>query len=189
MAGINELPASIMREIKKIDINKSFTLKRLIFSENLIDKIDRILIYVVFGTLIILPAFMILKADFNLPNQKLISLTAFPLTIFLSLYIVYRTATEKLLIELTTQFNEGKNRQILIMFADKNKLIVSRDSKGCVILNTRFYRTTVIFIVKDNIVLFTAMTNGYRINFPTLISHLLLKQRLKKEYKLASVDL
>ena len=110
VAHIYKLPASIMREVKKIDINKSFTLKRLIFSENWIDKIDRILIYVVFGTLIILPAFMILKADFNLPNQKLISLTAFPLTIFLSLYIVYRTATEKLLIELTTQFNEGKNR-------------------------------------------------------------------------------
>ena len=178
-----------MREVKKIDINKSFTLKRLIFSENWIDKIDRILIYVVFGTLIILPAFMILKADFNLPNQKLISLTAFPLTIFLSLYIVYRTATEKLLIELTTQFNEGKNRQILMMFADKNKLIVSRDSKECVILNTRYYRTTAIFIVKDNIVLFTAMTNGYRINFPTLICHLLLKQRLKKEFKHASVEL
>lgn len=178
-----------MREVKKIDLNKSFTLKRLIFSENWIDKIDRILIYVVFGSLIILSAFMILKADFNLSNQKLISLTAFPLVIFLSFYIVYRTATEKFLIELTTQFNEGKNRQVLVMFADKNKLIVSRDSRECVILNTRHYRTTVIFIVKDNIVLYTAMTNGYRINFPTLIFHLLLKQRLKEEYKLTSVDL
>ena len=178
-----------MREVKKIDINKSITLKRLIFSENWIDKIDRILIYIVFGTLIIFPAFMILKADFNLPNQKLISLTAFPITIFLSLYIVYRTATEKLLIELATQFNEEKNRKILMMFADKNKLIVSHDSKECVILYTRHYRITAIFIVKENIVLFTAMTNGYRINFPTLICHLILKQRLKKEYKHASFEL
>jgi hypothetical protein len=178
-----------MREITKIDVSRSFTLKRLVFSEKLIDKIDRILIYIVFGTLIILPSFMILKADFNLPNQKLISLTIFPLTIFLSLYIVYRTATEKILIELTTQFNEEKNKRILKMFADKNKLIVSRDSEECVILNTKFYRISMVFLIRDNVVLFTAMTNGFRINFPTLIYHLLLKQRLEKEYKFASIDL
>ncbi len=175
-----------MREIKRIEVSRSIILKKLIFKENWIDRIDRIFIYVVFGTLIILLTFMILNADFNLLKQKLFLLTAFSFTIFLSLYIVYRTANEKILIELTTKFNEEKNRQILVMFASKNKLIINRDSKECIILNTRFFRTIVIFIIKNNIVLFTTLTDGFRINLPTLFFHLILKQRLKKEYKLAS---
>ncbi len=108
-----------MRIITKINTPKSIVLKRLVFNEEWIDKFDRILIYVVLGALATLSAFMILTADFSNPNNRIMSLTALPLTLLLSLYIIYRTATEKSLIEIVTPFDSLKNKQLLLAFAEK----------------------------------------------------------------------
>jgi hypothetical protein len=187
--AMGTLPASIMRRITKIDINESVSRHKLIFQEEWLDKFDRFVVYIFFSGLIIYPALTIFEADFNNPNDKFISLTILPLCILFGLYVVYRKATEKLLFTLTTPFDRQKNKQILLTYADKQQLEVYRKSNDCLILNESLgdfnpsYKKSMVFILKDNEVLFTILKDQYKLNLPTLTSHLFLKHDLKKLFK------
>ena len=178
-----------MRRISKIDIDESVLRHKLIFQEEWLDKFDRYVVYILFSGLIIYPALTIFEADFNNPNDKFISLTILPLSILFGLYVVYRKATEKLLFTLTTPFDRQKNKQILLTYADKQQLDVYRKSNDCLILNQSLgdfnpsYKKSMIFILKDNQVLFTILKDQYKLNLPTLTSHLFLKHDLKKLFK------
>lgn len=175
-----------MRRITKIDIDESVLRHKLIFQEEWLDKFDRFVVYIFFSGLIIYPALTIFEADFNNPNDKFISLTLLPLCILFGLYVVYRKATEKLLFTLTTPFDRQKNKQILLDFAEKQQLEVYRKSNDCIILNESLgdfnpsYKKSMVFILKDNEVLFTILKDQFKLNLPTLTSHLFLKQDLKK---------
>lgn len=181
-----------MRRITKIDIDESIAQNKLIFQEEWLDKFDRFVVYIFFGGLIIYPALTIFETDFNNPNDKFISLTLLPLCILFGLYVVYRKVTEKLLFTLTTPFDRQTNRKILLNFADKQQLEVYRKSNDCLILNeslgdfNRSYKKSMVFILKDNQILFTILKDQYKLNVPTLTSHLFLKRDLKKIFNYAS---
>lgn len=175
-----------MRRIVKINIEESVSQNKLIFQEEWLDKFDRFVVYVFFSGFIIYPALTIFEADFNNPNDKFISLTILPLCILFGLYVVYRKATEKLLFTLTTPFDRQKNKQILLNYADKQQLEVYRKSNDCLILNESLgdfnpsHKKSMVFILKDNQVFFTILKDQFKLNLPTLTSHLYLKHDLKK---------
>ena len=194
MLFIGMLAASIMRRIIKINIDESVSRHELIFEEEWLDKFDRLVVYIFFSGLIIYPALTMFEADFNNPNDKFISLTILSLCMLFGLYVVYRKATEKLLFALTTPFDRQKNRKILLDFADKQQLEVYRKSNDCLILNESIgdfnpsYKKSMIFILKDNLVLFTILKDQYKLNVPTLTSHIFLKYDLKKIFKKVSTN-
>lgn len=188
------LSASKMRHITKIDIDESVSRNKLIFQEEWLDKFDRFVVYIFFSGFIIYPALTIFEADFNNPNDKFISLTILPLCILFGLYVVYRKATEKLLSTLPTPYDRKKNKQILLTYADKQQLEVYRKSNDCLILNESLgdfntsYKKSMVFILKDNQVLFTILKDQYKLNVPTLTSHLFLKHDLKKLFNNVSTN-
>lgn len=175
-----------MRRITKIDIDESVSRHKLIFQEEWLDKFDRFVVYISFGGFIIYPALTIFEADFSNPNDKFISLTLLPLSILFGLYVVYRKATEKLLFVLKTPFDRQKNKQILLYYADNQQLEVYRKSNDCIILNesigdfNQSYKKSMVFILKGNQILFTILKDQYKLNLPTLTSHLFLKHDLEK---------
>jgi hypothetical protein len=72
-----------------------------------------------------------------------------------------------------------------IDIADKHKLEIYRKSNDCLIFNKSLdnfnnYKKSMVFILKDNQVLFTILKDQYKLNLPTLTSHLFLKHDLKK---------
>lgn len=178
-----------MRRIVKINIEESVSQNKLIFQEEWLDKFDRMVVYL-FGSGIVLFSILTLnKADFTNPNEKFIALSILPLSIVFGLYVVYRKATEKRLFTLTTPFDRQKNKQILLNYADKQQLEVYRKSNDCLILNESIsdfnpsYKKSMVFILKDNQVFFTILKDQFKLNLPTLTSHLYLKHDLKKLFK------
>ena len=183
-----------MRRITKIDIDGSVLRHKLIFQEEWLDKFDRFVVYIFFSGLVIYPTLTIFEADFNNPNDKFISLTILPLCMLFGLYVIYRKATEKHLFTVTTPFDRQKNKQILLSYADKQQLEIYRKSNDCVILNESIgdfnpsYKKSMVFILKDNQVLFTILKDQYKLNLPTLTSHLFLRHDLKKLFNNASTN-
>ncbi len=180
------LPASIMKRISKINIDQSVSRQKLVFEEEWLDKFDRIIVYLFFSGLVVYPILTIMVADFNNKNDKFFSLAILPLVILFGLYVIYRKATEKLLFKINTPFNRQKNRQILLDYADKQQFEIYRKSNDCLIFNESIgdfnprYKKSMVFIVKDNVIFFTILKEQFKLNLPTLTSHLFLKSDLKK---------
>lgn len=183
-----------MRHITKIDIDESVSRHKLIFQEEWPEKFDRFLVYLFFSGMIISPALTIFEVDFNNPNEKFISMTLIPLCILFGLYVIYRKATEKRLYTLTTPFDRQKNRQILLTYADKQQLEIYCKSNDCLIFNESSgnsnpsYKKLMVFILKENQVLFTILKDQDKLNLPTLTSHLFLKYDLKKLFNHVSTN-
>jgi hypothetical protein len=175
-----------MRRITKINIDESVNRHRLIFQESWVDKLDRLVIYFSFGVFLVYPVLTFINADFKNPNDKFISLTILPISILFGLYVIYRKATEKRLFKVITPFDKQTTRQMLLDFADEQELEIHRKSNDCLIFNessddfNSSHKKSMVFIVKDNLVLFTVLKDQFKLNLPTLTSHLLLRYNLKK---------
>jgi len=108
------------------------------------------------------------------------------MSILFGLYVIYRKATEKHLFKVNSAFDKQKNKQLLLNYAAKYGWQVYKNSNDCLIFNEQTsyfnsrYKKSMIFIVKDNLVLFTILKDNYRLNIPSLTSHLFLKHDLKK---------
>jgi hypothetical protein len=176
-----------MRLITKIDIEKSVLSQKLIFMEEWEDKLDRFYIYLIFSILIVCSMQIINETNFNTPNDKFFSIIIVPLIILLAVYVIYRKATEKSLFKMETPFNRQKNRQALLNYADAEQLEIYRKSNDCLILNKSMgnaqYKKSMVFIIKDNLVLYTIIKDHYKLNFPTLISHHILRYELRKLFR------
>ncbi len=184
-----------MRFIKNIDIEESIFRNKLVFQEEWRDKLDRFIVYLFFSEFIIFPAFSVFELDQNNVNDKFVLFTILPLSMLFGIYVIYRKATEKYLITVPTPFDKQKNKQLLITFAEENNLEIYRKSNGCLIFNeslddfNRSYKKSIVLIPLDNQVLFTILKEQYKLNLPTLTSHLFLKHDLKKFFlRLNKVD-
>lgn len=178
-----------MRHIVKVNIEQSVNKQKLVFEEEWSDKIDRVAIYIFFSGFIIYPLLLIFKADFSNSNDKFFSLTILPVFVLFGCYVIYRKATEKLLFKIITDFDKQKNREILLDYADKVKLEIHRKSNDLLIFNETIgdfntsHKKSIVLIIKDNIVFFTILKDQFRLNLPTLTSHIFLKNDLKKILK------
>ena len=94
-----------------------------------------------------------------------------------------RTRTNEL-----AAFDKEKNILLMMELAEKHKLVISQKKRDCIMLNTKLFSLTMIFFIKHNLILFTTLTIRFRIGFPTLSFHLIIKYKLKKKYKLAKFE-
>lgn len=181
-----------MRELIKLNPEDSISKRRLIFDEGWLDKFNRLAVYVVFSPFIFLPVVMFMKEKFVSPNDEFILHWVLPTSFLFGLYIFYRNATEKRLIKVSTDLDRQTIKKIILEYAVKNQHEIYRKSDNCIILNeaysdwTSAHKKTRIFFFKDNLLLFTVIRDGFKLNLPTLFTHIFLKRDLTKLVKTAS---
>jgi hypothetical protein len=173
-----------MRTLRKLNPEESISKRRLIFDEDWLDKFNRLTVYIVFFPFIFLPIVMLLNEKFVGPNDEFILHWVLPASFILGVYTWYRNATEKRLIKVDAQFDSQTIRKLLLEYAKKNQYEIYRKSNGYIILNDTYsywsskYKKTGIFFSQDNLLLFTVIRDGFRLNLPTLFTHLFLKRDL-----------
>jgi hypothetical protein len=171
-----------MREIKKLNPEESISKRRLVFDESWLDKFNRLTVYLVFSPLIFLPVIMFFNEKNTNPNDTFILHYVFPISILIGLYIFYRNATEKLLSKINTDLARQEARRLLLEYAEKEGFEIYRKSSDCLIFNETYsdfssdYKKTRIFFIQDNIVLFVVIRDSFKLNIPTLFTHLFLKR-------------
>lgn len=175
-----------MRELKQLNIEESITQEKLIFKESWLDKFDTIIIYLFFGWASVIPFIIYFDPHRNQNETGIFYYVPFLLTL-LGIWVIYRKATEKKLIKVSSKFYEDENRELIKVYFNKEKFEKNRDSKRLIIFNEDAdfninpnYKTSYIFLFDKNYVLFTVIKERFKLNLPTLIKHLILKRDLKK---------
>jgi hypothetical protein len=181
-----------MRELKKLNPEDSISKRQLIFNEDWSDKFNRLMVYVFSSPFIFLPIVMILNEKFLNSNEEFVLYCVLPASFIFGLYTCYRNATEKRLSKIDTNLSRQTIKKLLLEYAEKNRYEIYRKSDGCVILNEAYgnsicYKKTRIFFFRDNLILFTVIRDGFRLNLPTLFTHLFLKRNLVRMLKKVSI--
>jgi hypothetical protein len=178
------LKNQIMRRILKINVSKSIKDRRLIFSESRYEKLDQFFTYItfLFGIYILVSIYFVEKQPLNEFLKYSI-----PLIILFLIYCIYRKIIEKKLIEINTDFDKETNTIILLNFAKNKNYEVFRESKEILIFNESGYllskTISSIFLVCDNKIYFTILKQGFRMDPPTLFSHITIKKELKNYFE------
>ena len=105
----------------------------------------------------------------------------------ISLYIIYRKATEKNLTEIITKSDLEKNKEIVNNYCSSLGFEKYRYSKNLIIYNSNNafgwgsnHHVSRIFIFKENRIYFTMIKDGFKLNAPVLFSQFILKNDLSK---------
>jgi hypothetical protein len=175
-----------MRNLKNLNISQSIKFEKLIFDEKWFDKIDRLVIYFFFTWGAILP-FLIFNDPYQKVSEKTISSYLIFIITLVCLYVIYRKATEKNLIKITSKYNLEKNIELVNEYCRNLGYEKYRNSKNIIIYNEENifnvnpnYQTSRVFLLSDKYVYFTIVKENYKLNIPTLTSHLFLKKDLNK---------
>jgi len=178
-----------VRELKQLNIEESIRQEKLIFKEGWLDKFDTITIYFIFSWATIIPFLVYFDPHRNKSETGIFYYLTFLMTV-LGIYVIYRKATEKKLIKISSSFNQEENRKLINEYCIKEHFEKHRDSKNIIIYNEDAdfninpnYKTSYIFILDNNIVLFTILKERFKVNLPTLTKHLMVKSELKKLLK------
>lgn len=173
-----------MRRLTNLNTAKSISEGQLVFQEEWLEVFQRLVIYFGFGIMALGAAVVLFIADYSNQNDVFIAVIICPIVIICSVYIVYRKAAEKHLIEITTNFRREENKQLLIHFARDKHLDISRKSGDLLVFTMPLdgtspeHKQSFIFIVRDQLVLFTTLKDQFRLNMPVLRSHLSMKRDL-----------
>ena len=172
-----------MRQINNLNISESVRNRKLIFSEKLYDKFDRVSQIIIFTMVISMNASII----FNEYESKFYFMLVINIiAIIFSAYIIYRKATEKNLRRLNGFNDSEKNYEILLELGNQEGLEIFIKSKNCLIFNepnglfSSEYKTSTIILLEEKAIYFTMIQDGMKMNIPVLFSHLFLESKLKK---------
>ena len=102
----------ILRNLKNLDIEESIKCKKLIYTENWFDKIDRFVIYIFFSFGFISPFLVYFDPYRNSKETGIEYYLLFILSVFFG-YSFYRKATEKQLTEIKSKFEIEQNRKLI----------------------------------------------------------------------------
>ncbi len=176
-----------MRNLKNLDIEKSITKSKLVYSESWSDIFDTILLFILFSFLFICP-FLIYFDPYRDYSK---TGTEYYLLFFMSLffaYAIYRKATEKHLTKIISKYDAERNRAIISKYCNKlgckrainsKELIIYNKSPDALALNSVYQSSRIFFLDKNNIYM-TMIKKGRKTNFPVLFSQLFLKADIKK---------
>lgn len=175
-----------MRKLEQLNIDESINQQKLIFKESWLDKLDAIAIYFFFTWAAILPFILYFDPHRDRTETGFIYYLLFLMTFF-SVYVIYRKATDKKLIKISTNNNQEQNRTLINSYCLRENFEKHKDTKDLIIYNEDAdfninpeYKTSYIFVLSDNKVLFTILKERYKLNLPTLTKHLVVKADLKK---------
>lgn len=162
-----------MRNISYLNINESIKKKRLIHKRDLIDKID-------YYTFIFLWISSIVAIFFLIKDNYFFCLIIF---IILSYFLIRKIFEYRLKIIKTNNSIE-LNKERVLKYINERKFELYRNNSKCIIFNESddnfgHCTTTILFFI-DDLVYYTTIKDGFKMNFPTIITHIFIKRDLKK---------
>jgi len=156
--------------------------RRLVIEERWYDQLNRLYVYVILCIIMILLGMI----SYNEKPINLTDIFVVSVIFLFLLYVFYRNATEKHLFKTKTPLNKEEIRERLLAYAEKRDFEVYRQSNDYLILNEDHstwgprYKKTRIFFIQDNQLLFTVIRDNFRVNLPTLTTHLFMKYDMAK---------
>ena len=175
-----------MRKIDKIEFDKSIEKHRLIYKGSLEDRFHTFIILLFCCSFVFIS--ILLNVSAIIPHSdRLLELMLSTLVIIICCYVIFRRITEKQLIEIKTRFDRQANKKILLDYLALKNFKSEKDMDDYLIFHEEHssfgnnsYGKSIIFLFKDNVVYFTILNSGHRIDLPVLISHIYLKHELRK---------
>lgn len=172
-----------MRSLKNLDIPRSIQSKKLIFEEGCLDKLDSLMLYIIFSMLAVIPIWGFRKGIIPTSNSPEYSSLVL---LFFNVYILYCKFTEKHLKEIKFNISKNEAEDRIIRYAQK-RYRISRPANNLIYLNEPIdlyspgnYELTTIIFFKDHSILYTLIKENSRSNFPVLLSQHLMRMDLKK---------
>jgi hypothetical protein len=178
-----------MLTLKNIDVEKSLSRKRLIYSKEFMEYLD-LIIYPfaqIFAFVICPYLIFFYELDFENVNERFIGYYILPLVTFNGIYMTIRMFTQLRLKKIETNNTCIQNHQLILEFAKNEEFVVrrkKRNEEDCIIMDkpimeSKYGRTAVLQLNNEEIY-FTFVQDGFKLNTPTFIYHILFARRLKK---------
>jgi hypothetical protein len=174
--GRNVTSNQTLRSLKNLNIDESVKRKKLIYAESWYDKIDRFVIYFFFSWGFILPFLIYFDPHRNHDKTGIEYYLVFVFIVFCA-YVIFRKVTEKKLTEIKSQFDLEENRKLVNKYCGENGFEKYRNSKNIIVYNSESmfnmnpsYKTSRIFLLKDQSIYITMIKENYRLNIPVLLS-------------------
>lgn len=174
-----------MRNLKNLNVNQSIKCKKLIYTESWFDKIDAFVVYLFFLWGLVLPFFIFFNPYRDYSETGIEYYLAFIFSFF-CLYVIYRKATEKKLIEIKSSFDLVKNRELINKYCQEKGYEKYRNSDNIIIYNVENpyslnsnYKTSRIFLLDNNSIFISMLKTNYKLNIPILFSHFILKKDIE----------
>ncbi len=178
-----------VRNLKNLNIDESIKRKKLIYTENWFDNLDKIVIYIFFSWGFVLPFLVYFNPYRDFTKTGIEYYLLFLFSIFCG-YVIFRKATEKKLTEIESQFDIEKNKEIINEYCQKMGFEKYRNSKNITIYNSvntlslnSNYKTSRIFLLDNKKVYLTMIKENYKMNIPVLFSQIILKKEIEKLIK------
>lgn len=172
-----------MRNISYLNNEESIKKGKLIYKQDFLDKIDFYVFFLVFFISIFMIVNLIRSTDFNKPNDSFFSylFLLFPLVSF---YLLVRKIFEERLKIIKTKNSLELNREKVLEYINKRKLELYRNNGKCIIFNESHdsfgHCTTTILFFKGELVYYTTIKDGFKLNVPNTLTHIFIKNGLKK---------
>jgi len=172
-----------MRNISYLNVDESIERRKLLYKEGVLDKIDFFL-YIFMSAVFTYFLYSSYKdLENNNQNELIFNFLLFLVAVF-SYYLLYRKFDEYRLKKIETDNSRAVNKQKIIQYAASKGYELYRNSADCIILNedttSSSYCITIIILLKNSDVFFTVIRDGFKTNTPTIISHIFIKNDLKK---------
>ncbi len=174
-----------MRQIKEIEFNKSIAKKKLTYKGHWEDYFQTAYLFSFFGLfLCYFWDFIFSSKEGN--NEVGLAWTILTSLFLVGLYILYRRIREPYLSEIKTHSSKQSNKELILNYFDKLKLSLREVHSDSLIFDEdessfgHSYGKSYIVLLDDNSVYFTILKSGWKIDIPTLESHLSLRKDLKQ---------
>lgn len=174
-----------MRSLKNLNIEESLKCKKLIYTEDWYDKIDRFLIYLFFTSGFIYPFLIYFDPHIDQTSKGIGHYLVFFMSIFCA-FTIYRKATEKKLTVINSQFDITENRKIINKYCQEQGLVKFRNSKNMIIYNSdnsfnlsSNFHVSRIFLLNEKSIYVTMIKDNLKMNLPVLVSQFFLIKDIK----------
>lgn len=174
-----------MRSLKNLKITKSIESKKLIYNENISDKIDTYTNYLVFGALTYFSILGLYKIKLSANSD--VEYLIYSCALIFSLYFSYCLFTEKRLKEISFSIHKEEAKRRILEYGKKYHYRISKISNNLIYLNEPINsfsflneERTIIIFFKDQSVLYTVIKSGGKINAPVLLSQHFVRKDIRK---------
>lgn len=163
-----------MLPIHNINYKHSIKLKKLIFNEGWLNKIDWYINYVFFSWVAFIFGLNIYKSN-NIFSLLLL------IPIILAFFILYRNTVQKNLFTITSKLLISEKRQLLVDFAKERYFKNYRNSDSAVILIEPHgflanYHRSYVFLLDENAFYMCTLKDNYRLNIPSIWNYYWVRQ-------------
>lgn len=175
-----------MRRLKNLNVRKSIKQNKLVYTEDWMDKFDKISLYLFFSWGFLMPFLVYFNPyrDYSKTGIEFYLLFIFSL---FCVFTIYRKATEKRLIKIVSKYGLEENKILISQYCEKKGFEKHKNSENVIIYNSLNYlaintsfQTSRIFILDKNNIYLTMIKENQKMNIPVLFSQISLKRDLEK---------